>query len=91
MVVNGDHLIPGYTPSTTTTAAVRSATLGPGIEWNSTIRAGYSYSPFKGFSLVLEPLLYVTKHKLAQADLSINGTDPKRVTPGLELGALFVF
>ena len=90
VVVNSDDLIPGYTPSTTTTAAVRSATLGPGIEWNSTFRAGYSYSPFKGLSLVLEPLLYVTKHKLAQADLD-NGTDPKRVTPGLELGALFVF
>lgn len=89
-VINADDLIPGYTAATLTAAAVRSAALGPGIEWNASIHLGYQFSPWKGLALVLEPLLYVTKHKLFDADL-MNGTDPKRVTPGVEFGALYTF
>lgn len=92
VVLNPDDMVPGYTPGVATTMAppVRVAALGPGIMWNSTLRAGYSITPWKSLTLVVEPLLYVTQHKLAQSDLD-NGVDPKRMSPGVEFGALFVF
>lgn len=91
VILNPVDLSLGYTPATVAGAsAVRSAGLGPGIEWNASIHLGYQYSPLKGLSLVLEPLLYVTRHKLADTDLE-NGTDPQRMAAGLEFGALYTF
>lgn len=91
VVLNPDDLALGYTPGTVAAPTpIRSAALGPGIEWNASMHLGYQFSPFKGFGILLEPLLYVTKHKLADADIN-NGVDPRRVAAGLEFGSVYAF
>jgi hypothetical protein len=94
-VLNPAHLALGYTPavaaSVTTPAvgAVRVAGNGPGITQNATLRAGYAYSPLTGLSLVCEPFVMRTKHKLAAADAA--NFDAARWGYGVLAGGLYSF
>lgn len=94
-VLNTDDMQLGYTPGTPATGAtpatapVRVGGNGPGIERNVTLRAGYAVAPLKGFSIIVEPSLMFTRHKLdpeAEAQL---GAD--RLGWGVEAGGLYQF
>lgn len=92
-ILDPSVMAPGYTPAVAATAttpaspAVRGTIANPGIEWNSTIHVGYSYSPMKGVSLLLEPYLYRTRFRLDAASTH----NPNRTAYGVELGALYSF
>jgi hypothetical protein len=91
-VTNPSGMRAGYTPATTaegkTTAATRVAANGPGIEQNVAIRAGYSLSPALGVSFVVEPYVFLTKHKLALADADLSRN---RRAFGVQAGAMYTF
>jgi hypothetical protein len=88
-VLNKDDLALGYTAAdaATGTAATRSG-IG-GIENNFSLRAGYAYSPYTGFSLVVEPFLILTTHKLAMAEAALY--DEARKGGGVEFGGMYSF
>lgn len=92
-VTNTDTMQIGYrpgTPATDTTPATAPARVGgngPGIERNVTVRAGYALAPVKGLSIVVEPLLMFTRHKL---DPAAQG-DADRLGWGVEMGGLYQF
>jgi hypothetical protein len=94
-VLNPEDLALGYTPALPATdtmparAAVRVGANGPGIERNVTLRAGYAYSPLKGLSLVLEPFLMFTRHKLDA--MAAAQFDPDRIGYGVQFGGLYTF
>jgi hypothetical protein len=94
-VLNDDKMALGYTPGTAAmgmaaaVAPVRVGGNGPGIINNFSLRAGYAYSPYKGFQLVGEPFLILTKHKLDPAAAAIY--DEKRTGYGVELGGIYSF
>ena len=67
--------------------AVRVAGNGAGISSNATARVGGSYSPVKGFSLLAEPFVFLTRHQLDDNDDFAAG----RVGYGIEAGALYSF
>ncbi|MDP2341855.1 MAG: hypothetical protein Q8O67_12930 [Deltaproteobacteria bacterium] len=86
-VLNPDDLQLGYQSAHDDVAAVRTAATGPGLVSNSTARCGGSFSPLKGFSLLVEPFVFSSKHKLDVA----SGLDPLRLGWGVEAGALYSF
>jgi hypothetical protein len=94
-VFNADDLALGYTPAVPAMdtmparAAARVGANGPGIERNITVRGGYAYSPLKGLSLVLEPFLMLTKHKLDA--VATAQYDPQRIGYGVQFGGLYAF
>lgn len=94
-VLNRRDLAFGYTsavPASDTTAALpalRVAANGPGIAHNISLRAGYAYSPYKRFSLIAEPYLIFTRHKLDPEAAALFDADRKGY--GLQLGALYTF
>jgi hypothetical protein len=71
------------------TAPARAPGNGPGIERNVTVRAGYACSPMKGLSIVLEPSLMLTRHKLDPAAEAT--TDADRLGLAVEMGGLYQF
>ncbi|AUX33052.1 MULTISPECIES: hypothetical protein [Sorangium] len=95
VVPSADDMLLGYTPGTPATEgapatpAARVGGNGPGIERNVTVRAGYAFSPMKGLSLVLEPSLMLTRHKLDPAAEVDKGAD--RVGWAVEAGGLYQF
>ncbi len=92
-VLDPTVMAPGYTPAIAATAttpaspAVRGTMANPGIEWNSTIHVGYSYSPMKGVTLLLEPYVYRTRFRLDAASTF----EPNRTAYGGEVGGLYSF
>lgn len=105
MILNPDDMKLGYTPAVAAVAADPTATPpvaavaavaaarapgnGPGIEQNLNLRLGYSYSPLERFSLVLEPFLLLTRHKLD--DVALSKFDADRKGYGAQVGALYQF
>ncbi|AUX48505.1 hypothetical protein SOCE26_100430 [Sorangium cellulosum] len=95
VVASTDALRIGYTPGTPAagdvpgTAPARAAGNGPGIERNVTLRGGYAFAPLKGLSIVVEPSLMLTRHKLDEAAAA--QVDADRVGWGVETGALYSF
>lgn len=93
VVTSVDDMLLGYTPGAPATgeapgtAPARAGGNGPGIERNVTLRAGYAYAPLKGLSIVLEPSLMLTRHKLDPAAQQ----DADRVGWGVEAGGLYQF
>jgi hypothetical protein len=87
-VLNTDDMALGYTPADATagTPATRS---GVGIQNNFSLRAGYAYTPYAGFSLVFEPFLILTKHKLDPVAEAAFGESRKG--GGVEFGGLYTF
>jgi hypothetical protein len=93
-VLNTDDMAPGYTPAVAADpamgiAAAPAARTGVGIQNNISLRAGYAYSPFTGFSLVLEPFIIITKHKLLPAEAALY--DETRKGGGVEFGGMYSF
>ncbi|WP_437809088.1 hypothetical protein [Sorangium sp. So ce1078] len=94
-VLSTDEMLLGYTPgapatdAAPATAPVRAGGNGPGIERNVTLRGGYAFAPMKGLSIVLEPSLMLTRHKLDPAAAA--QTDADRVGWGVETGGLYQF
>jgi hypothetical protein len=94
-VLDPGDLALGYTPAMPATdtvparAAARVGANGPGIERNVTLRVGYAYSPLKGLSLVAEPFLMLTRHKLDP--VAAAQFDPDRIGYGLQFGGLYTF
>jgi hypothetical protein len=92
-VLDVKQMAPGYTPAVAATAtapasaAVRAPLTNPGIEWNATLRAGYSFSPMKGVSLVFEPYLIRTRFHLDAAST----LEPTRTAYGVEAGGIYTF
>ncbi len=94
-VLNPGDMKLGYTPAvvdpangTVTTPAARVSANGPGIEQNVALRGGYAFSPIEGLAFVVEPFLFLTRHKLAAADQKL-GVDRKAF--GVEAGATYTF
>jgi hypothetical protein len=93
-VLDDKKLAQGFTPGTPAmgmTAAVAPARTGIGIINNISLRAGYAYTAYKGFSIVAEPFLILTKHKIDDAILTALDIDDSRTGYGLELGGLYSF
>jgi hypothetical protein len=94
-VLNPSDLPLGYTPAvaaTDSTAAVSAARVGangPGIVHNESLRVGYGYTPLSGFTLVCEPFVIHTKHKLAPADAARFA--PTRTGWGVQAGGMYTF
>ncbi|WP_434041528.1 MULTISPECIES: hypothetical protein [Sorangium] len=95
MVSSTDDMLLGYTPGTPATDGApatnpaRVGGNGPGIERNVTLRGGYAFAPIKALSIVLEPSLMLTRHKLDPAASA--QTEPSRLGWGVETGALYQF
>lgn len=94
-VLNPGDMKIGYTPAvvdpatgTVTTPAARVSANGPGNEQNVALRGGYAFSPIEGLAFVVEPFLFLTRHKLAAADQKL-GVDRKAF--GVEAGATYTF
>ncbi|WP_438002291.1 hypothetical protein WMF26_24535 [Sorangium sp. So ce185] len=94
-VPSADDMLLGYTPGTPAaegapaTPPARVGGNGPGIERNVTVRAGYAFSPMKGLSIVLEPSLALTRHKLDPVAEADKGAD--RTGWAVEAGGLYQF
>ncbi|WP_437909636.1 hypothetical protein WME95_18170 [Sorangium sp. So ce327] len=95
MVLSTEEMQLGYTPGTPAaggtpaTAPARVGANGPGIERNVTLRAGYAFAPLKGLSIVLEPSLLLTRHKLDPAAAAQHDAD--RTGLAVEAGGLYQF
>ncbi|XXX82524.1 hypothetical protein WMF30_27600 [Sorangium sp. So ce134] len=95
LVASADDMQLGYTPgapatdAAPATAPARVGGNGPGIERNVTVRAGYAFTPLKGLSIVLEPSVMLTRHKLDPAAEADKGAD--RVGWAVETGGLYQF
>lgn len=85
-VLDIDKVKPGYTPATDTAAATRTAL---GIGYNAQARLGYSFSPIKGLSFVVEPFLLATEHELHPQDAAL--FSEQRIAFGADVGALYQF
>jgi hypothetical protein len=91
-VLDSDDLPPAYTagtPAMGMAPAVAPTRNGVGIQSNISLRAGYSYTPYAGFSLVAEPFIIITKHQLAPAEEAL--FDETRKGGGVEFGGLYSF
>ncbi|WP_437597947.1 hypothetical protein [Sorangium sp. So ce590] len=95
MVLNTDDMRLGYTPARAATAEAPATPLarvggnGPGFERNVTVRGGYAFAPMKGLSIVLEPSVMLTRHKLGPDDAA--QTDADRLGWGVETGGIYQF
>lgn len=92
-VLNADEVVPGYAvanPTGTPPTTVGMLTSGgSGITRNFSAHVGYWFSPLRGFSLVAEPYVYVTKFRLAPVDAE--RFDEQRVAFGGMLGTMYTF
>jgi hypothetical protein len=82
-----DAVALGYTPPTTSAAAVRTPGAGFGVISNLAGRVGYQVSPWRGLSIAVEPFVYRTVHKLHDG-ASVDGT---RLAAGASLGVMYTF
>lgn len=89
-VLTAASLVPGYVVGTGPTDPSRlDGARGPGVEWNVTGHVGYVFTPLPGLQLMLEPYLYVTRHRLDAAD--VGRVSPERIALGVQVGSMFTF
>jgi hypothetical protein len=92
-VLNAADLPVGYTPAVPAVPpapAVAATRTSTGMESNVSLRATYAISPTDGLQFYAEPFLFITKHKLLDAD-DPTRTLASRVGWGTQLGARYNF
>lgn len=87
-VLNPEDVAVGYTETGLDTPPSRRGISG--IESNYQVRATYVHTPTKGLEMYIEPFLYLTRHKLLQAD-DPSDSEADRTGYGTAIGTRYRF